>query len=84
MDAGPFNVVAAELDLKIELGRTQLYHDELARLRSGAVVALDKPATAPVDVLAGGRLIARGEVVVLDGRLSVRVVEVLSENLLAA
>lgn len=84
MDAGSFNFVAAELELKIELGRTQLYHDELAKLRRGAVVSLDKPAAAPVDVLAGGRLIARGEVVVLDGRLCVRVAEVLNENLLAA
>ncbi|MGD9644540.1 MAG: FliM/FliN family flagellar motor switch protein [Pirellulales bacterium] len=77
MDAGSFNVVAEELDVKIELGRTQMYAGELLKLRSGAVVALDKRADELVDVLAGGRLVARGEILVHDDKLGVRIVEVL-------
>lgn len=76
MDAGSFNVFSEDLEVKIALGRAQMYADELPKLRPGAVVALDKPAADPVDLLAGGRLVARGEVIVLDGKLCVRIVEV--------
>jgi flagellar motor switch protein FliN/FliY len=64
-----------ELNLKIELGRTQMSLDDVLKLRKGSVVALDKLAGEPVDVYANGRLIARGEVLVLDDSFSVRVVE---------
>ncbi len=64
-----------ELSLKVELGRTQMSLEEVLKLRKGSVVALDKLAGEPVDVYANGRLIARGEVLVLDDSFSVRVVE---------
>ncbi len=80
MDAPALNVVADDLEVKIELGRTQMYADELRKLRSGAVVALDKRAGDTVDVLAGGRLIARGEVIVLDDKLCVRIAEVIGSD----
>ncbi len=64
-----------ELNLKIELGRTQMSLEDVLKLRKGSVVALDKLAGEPVDVYANGRLIARGEVLILDESFSVRVVE---------
>jgi flagellar motor switch protein FliN len=63
------------LTLRIELGRTHLPPEELLKLRKGAVVPLDQGPNELVDLYANGRLAGRGEVVVLDGRFGVRVVE---------
>ena len=62
-----------ELDLKIELGRTILSLEDILKLRKGSVVCLDKLAGDPVDIMANGRLIARGEVLVLNDNFCVRV-----------
>jgi len=67
-----------ELDLKIELGRTHMYLEEVLKLRKGSVVPLDKLAGDPVDVYVNGRLIARGEVLVLNDNFCVRVAELVS------
>jgi flagellar motor switch protein FliN/FliY len=67
-----------ELDLKIELGRTHMYLEDVLKLRPGAVVPLDKLAGDPVDIYAGGRLIARGEVLVLNDNFCVRVAELIA------
>jgi flagellar motor switch protein FliN/FliY len=67
-----------ELDLKIELGRTHMYLEDVLKLRRGSVVALDKLAGDPVDVYVNGRLIARGEVLVLNDNFCVRVAELVA------
>jgi flagellar motor switch protein FliN/FliY len=67
-----------ELDLKIELGRTQMVLEEVLKLRKGSVVPLDKLAGDPVDIYVNGRLIARGEVLVLNDNFCVRVAELLA------
>jgi flagellar motor switch protein FliN/FliY len=67
-----------ELDLKIELGRTHMYLEDVLRLRKGAVVPLDKLAGDPVDIYVNGRLIARGEVLVLNDNFCVRVAELIA------
>jgi flagellar motor switch protein FliN len=67
-----------QLDLKIELGRTQMHLEDVLRLKQGAVVTLDKLAGDPVDIYANGRLIARGEVLVLNDNFCVRVAELIS------
>lgn len=67
-----------ELDLKIELGRTNMYLEDVLRLRKGAVVPLDKLAGDPVDIYVNGRLIARGEVLVLNDNFCVRVAELVA------
>lgn len=67
-----------ELDLRIELGRTQMFLEEVLKLKRGAVVALDKLAGDPVDVFVNGRLIARGEVLVLNDNFCVRVTELVT------
>ena len=67
-----------ELDLRIELGRTHMYLEDVLRLRRGSVVPLDKLAGDPVDVYVNGRLIARGEVLVLNDNFCVRVAELIA------
>ncbi len=69
-----------DLDLKIELGRTQMHLDEVLKLRKGSVVTLDKLAGDPVDVYVNGRLVARGEVLVLNENFCVRVAELLGSD----
>ncbi len=72
------NLKDVELDLRIELGRTELLIEEVLKLREGSVVALDKLAGDPVDILVNGRLIARGEVLVLNDNFCVRIAEILA------
>ena len=67
-----------ELDLRIELGRTRMHLEDVLQLSKGAVVPLDKLAGDPVDVYVNGRLIARGEVLVLNDSFCVRVTELVS------
>jgi flagellar motor switch protein FliN/FliY len=70
-----------ELDLRIELGRTELLIEEVLQLREGTVVPLDKLAGDPVDIFVNGRLIARGEVLVLNDNFCVRIAEILAPEL---
>lgn len=67
-----------ELDVKIELGRTEMYIEDVLRLGYGSVVELDKLAGDPVDIFVNDRLIARGEVLILNENFCVRVNEILS------
>ena len=66
-----------QLDLTIELGRTHMHLEDLLKLKQGAVVALDKLAGDPADIYVNGRLIARGEVLVLNDNFCVRVAELI-------
>lgn len=66
-----------ELDLKIELGRTNMYLEDVLKLRRGSVVPLDKLAGDPVDIYVNDRLVARGEVLVLNDNFCVRVAELI-------
>ena len=68
------------LEITIELGRARLTIGELISLSEGSVVELDKLAGEPVDILANGMLVARGEVVVVNEYFSVRVTEIVSEE----
>ena len=67
-----------ELDLKIELGRTNMFLEDVLRLSKGAVVPLDRLAGDPVDIYVNGRLIARGEVLILNDNFCVRVAELVA------
>jgi flagellar motor switch protein FliN/FliY len=72
-----------DLDLKIELGRTQMLLEDVLKLRRGSVVTLDKLAGDPVDLFVNGRLVARGEILVLNDNFCVRVVELVGSDDLA-
>jgi len=67
-----------DLDLRIELGRTHMYLEDVLKLKRGSVVTLNKLAGDPVDVFVNGRLVARGEVLVLNDNFCVRVTELLT------
>ena len=71
-----------ELNLKIELGRTHMYLEDVLKLHKGSVVPLDKLAGDPVDIFVNGRLIARGEVLVLNDNFCVRVAELIAGDAL--
>jgi flagellar motor switch protein FliN/FliY len=62
-----------ELDVKIELGRTDMYIEDVLRLGAGSVVELNKLAGDPVDIYVNERLIAHGEVLVLNDNFCVRI-----------
>lgn len=66
------------LNVRIELGRTRMYVEDVLRLGSGAVVELDKLAGDPVDVYVNNRHVARGEVLVLNDNFCVRINEILN------
>lgn len=65
-----------ELNVKIELGRTRMLVDDVLKLGEGSVVELDKLAGDPVDVFVNERLVARGEVLVLNDNFCVRINEI--------
>lgn len=69
-----------DLDLKIELGRTRMRLEDVLKLRRGSVVTLDKLAGDPVDIYVNGRLVARGEVLVLNDNFCVRVAELIGSD----
>jgi flagellar motor switch protein FliN/FliY len=78
-ESATFDLVRdVELDLRIELGRTHMYLEDVLKLRKGSVVSLDKLAGDPVDIYVNGRLIARGEVLVLSDNFCVRVAELIA------
>lgn len=65
------------LEVSVELGRTDMTLAEVLALHIGSVVELDRPAGSPVDVRVNGTLLARGEVVVIEGEYAVRISEVI-------
>jgi flagellar motor switch protein FliN/FliY len=78
-------VMDVPVSLTIELGSCQLPMKEVLQLNIGSVVQLDKPADAPVELSVNGKLIARGEVVVVEDRFGVKITEVIgSANAVAA
>jgi flagellar motor switch protein FliN len=70
-------VLDVPVNLTIELGSCQLPMKEVLQLNVGSVVQLEKPADAPVELSVNGKLIARGEVVVVEDRFGVKITEVI-------
>ena len=64
--------------LTVELGRSQMLINELLKLGRGSVIELAKLAGEPLDILANQRLIARGEVVVVNEKYGIRITEIIS------
>ncbi len=69
-----------DLTVKIELGRSRMLVDDVLRLGEGSVVELDKLAGDPVDVLVNNRLVARGEVLVLNDNFCVRINDIVNRE----
>ncbi|MFD2657193.1 flagellar motor switch phosphatase FliY [Gracilibacillus thailandensis] len=68
------------LQVTVELGRTKRTVKEILELSSGSIVELDKLAGEPVDILVNQKLIAKGEVVVIDENFGVRVTDIVSKE----
>ncbi len=77
-------VLDVPVSLTIELGGCQLPMREVLQLTIGSVIQLDKAADAPVELSINGKLIARGEVVVIEERFGVKITEVIGSTTLSA
>jgi flagellar motor switch protein FliN/FliY len=72
------------VDVTVEMGRARMTVGEALELRQGSIVALDRMAGEPVDLLVNGTTIARGEVVVIDEQFGLRITAVLGDGPAAA
>ena len=66
-----------EMSMTVEIGRTRMSVRDVLSLKPGAVIELDRSAGAPADILLNGRLIAHGEIVVVDQDYAVRITQIL-------
>lgn len=66
--------------LSVEVGSTSLKLSELMSLAEGSVVELDRQANELLDILVNGTLVAKGEVVTVNGRFGIRVVDVVATD----
>jgi len=68
------------LRVTVELGRTRMKLSQILELQHGSVVELDRLAGDPVDIFVNDRMVAHGEVVVVDDKFGVRITEMISPN----
>lgn len=73
-------LLEVELPVSVTFGRTQLLLKDVLRLSSGSIVELNRLAHEPVELLINDSVIARGEVVVVDGNYGIRVTEIVSRQ----
>jgi flagellar motor switch protein FliN/FliY len=66
------------LEITVMIGRTRILVQELLQLTQGSVVALEKLAGEPMDVYVNGKLIGRGEVVVVNEKFGIRITDIIS------
>lgn len=78
--AGMDLIMDVNLQVTVELGRTVLKVRDVLALGPGAVVELNRHAGEPVDVVVNNKLIARGEVVVVDENFGVRITEIIDRD----
>jgi flagellar motor switch protein FliN len=65
-----------EIPIAVEVGRARMNLDEVLKLVPGSVIALDKKAEDPVDLRVNGKLVARGEVVLVDDCYGLRITQI--------
>lgn len=68
------------LDISVELGRSRLSIQELLALGPGSVIELDKVAGETLDIMVNGRLVARGEAVVVNEKFGIRITDIVSRT----
>lgn len=71
-------ILDVPLQVTVELGRTRKLIKDVLELANGSIIELDKLAGEPVDVLVNGKLLAKGEVVVIDENFGVRITDIVS------
>lgn len=79
-DEGLEAVYDVPVKVQAVLGRSRMPIGELMRLKTGAVVELDRRVGEPVDILVNNRLVARGEVVLIDSSLGVTLTEIVRQD----
>jgi flagellar motor switch protein FliN/FliY len=67
------------VNLTVQLGGCQMQMGDVLRLAAGSIVQLDKSADAPVELFVNGKLVARGEVVIVEDRFGIKVTEVFGQ-----
>lgn len=83
-DANIGLILDVPLQITVELGRTRKSIKDVLELTNGSIVELDKLAGEPVDILVNGKLLAKGEVVVIDENFGVRITDIVSPEERAA
>ena len=68
------------IPITVEVGRAQMVLDEILDLGPGSIVSLDKKAEEPIDLRVNGKLVARGEVVMVDDNYGFRVTQILDKS----
>ncbi len=68
-----------ELPVIVRIGRTELLLQDILKLTPGAIIELNKGMDDPIDMLVNNKLVARGEVVVVDGNFAFRITEIVSQ-----
>lgn len=71
-------IMDVPLDVTVELGKTRKTIKDILDLHQGAIIQLDKMAGEPVDLMVNGKLIAKGEVVVIDENYGIRITTIIS------
>jgi flagellar motor switch protein FliN/FliY len=74
---GMESLMDVPVKVTVEVGRQRVTLAELSKLGPGALLTLDREAHEPADILVNGKVVARGEIVTVDGAYGVRVTEVL-------
>ena len=67
------------MPITVELGRTKMLIKDVLQLGEGSIVELDKNAGEPADVYVGDKLVAKGEVVVIDDDFAIRITEIVGK-----
>ena len=73
---GMASLMDVPVRVTVEVGRTRVPLSELVELGPGSLVVLDREAHEPADVLVNGKVVARGEIVTMDGNYGVRITDV--------
>ena len=68
------------VQITVVLGRTNMQVNQLLKLGRGAVIELDKKVGEPIDIFVNNRLVARGEVVVVEDRIGVTMTEIIKAD----
>lgn len=71
-------ILDVSVTMALRVGSTSISIRQLVNMAEGSVVALDREASEPLDVLVNGTLVAHGEIVVVDGKFGVRLTDVVS------
>ena len=68
------------VNISVVLGKTSMQVNQLLKLGRGAVIELDRKVGEPIDILVNNRLIARGEIVVVEDRIGVTMTEIMKAD----